>query len=354
MKSIKSDQDSHSPTTERISCLDSLRAIAIIMVVGVHTLGYCVELPQYQGEVISFIVHTISVPVFFLVDGYLFTRSVVYSKSYRYFEYVRKSMFRLLVPWVIFTLTYTLARYAFELTGFLEEKLIVGASWQEVAISAYGSVYAPQMYFLVSLFLIRLCSPVIEQLFIRKNYFITLSLFVCYYAAYKSIIPSISKYLAIAGGQEPALHALWGFQFYLMGIVVFKTSEILDIKRLFIPFLLSFVFALFSKGNLGSYGLNLVQYLYLLTIFIFMTFFRNGFPLLNVIGRNTMGIYLIHAPIVLKGVSLVLNKYALNPMLSYVSVLFATFILSFCIVAAINYVPYSSILFGTPYQQRHL
>ncbi|MGO9377172.1 MAG: acyltransferase [Dissulfurispiraceae bacterium] len=351
MTTIENNQVYQSTTPERISFLDNLRAIAIVMVVGVHTLGYCVPLPQYHKEILIFIMQTISVPVFFLVDGYLLAQSVIKSESYSYYRYVRKSLFRLLAPWVFFTLTYTLARYAFELTGFFKERLILGHSFLEIATSAYGSVYAPQMYFLFSLFVIRLCSPMFKKILSIKNHYILLLLFFCYYAAYKLTINSISPYLRIAGGQEPVLHALWGLQYYLVGICCFKISEIVELKKLFIPFLSLFISALLIQSHLGLYWFNIDQYLYLLTIFTFFAFLKNGFPLLNVIGKNTMGIYLIHAPIVLKGVSLILNKFVADPLLSFASVLICTFVLTLCIVMIINSIPYGCLLFGTPYQQ---
>lgn len=65
MKITASKQGSYISHSERLAFLDSLRAIAIIMVVGVHTLGYCVKLPQNLQEIVSFIVHTVGVPVFF-------------------------------------------------------------------------------------------------------------------------------------------------------------------------------------------------------------------------------------------------------------------------------------------------
>lgn len=344
MKAVENEKEYNPHTTERLYFLDNMRAIAIVMVVGVHTVSYCVELPDYQKGIIIFVVHTISVPVFFLVDGYLYARSVIHSNSH---GYIKNSVLRLLVPWIIFTLFYAIARYAFELMGFLNDREIIGHSWKEVAISAYASVYAPQMYFLLSLFLVRLCAPVLELLFIRKSYFITLLLFIGYYTVYTSIKPIVSTSLNIAGGQEPVLHALWGMQFYIVGIIVFKTSEIMDVRKLFIPFLFLFISSLFVRDAYEGSDGALVQYLYLLTFFIFFTLFQNRFALLNSIGRNTMGIYLIHAPIVLKGVSLILNKFILVPLLSYVSVLIGVLILSICIVSAINYVPYGCLLFGT-------
>jgi surface polysaccharide O-acyltransferase-like enzyme len=341
------------PASERLVFLDSVRAIAIIMVVAVHTLGYSMVLPHNLKDVISFIVQTVSVPVFFLVDGYLFARSVRDMESYSYARYVRNSVFRLLVPWVVFTLFYTLARYAFELSGYLNEKLIVGHSLRDVVTSAYGSVYAPQLYFLCSLFLIRLCAPLFWRVLFIRNYFILLLVFFCYYAGYRAVIPIVSMFVKINGGNEPLLHALWGSQFYLAGIVIFLTAEIIDLKKLFMPFLLLFGIVLFMRNFYGDYGFShLVQYLFLLTFFLFFTLFQRGIPFLGVVGRNTMGIYLIHAPMVLNCVALLVNKCVFDPMLSFVGILVGTFVISIGMVMAINAFPYGCMLFGMPYLRK--
>ena len=354
MKGFGKEHDSYSSEKpERLAFLDSLRAIAIIMVIGVHTLSYCVELPHDLKQIISFVAHTISVPVFFLVDGYLFARSVIQLKNYTYNRYVRSSLSRLLAPWAVFTLAYTLARYAFELTGFPEEKFILGHSLQEVILSAYGSVYAPQLYFLFSLFLIRLCAPLFKKVLAIENYFFLLFLLCAYWAIYQSIIPSTSTYLKIEGGQEPVLHALWGIQFYILGIVVFMTSQIMDLRKLFIPFLLLFILVLLAEKKSRIEGLNyLVQYLYLITMFLFFTLFQSGFNFLNVIGKNTMGIYLIHAPIVLKVTSLIVNKFVFDPILSFLSILVGTFVIITSIAMIMISVPYGRLLIGTPYQKK--
>ncbi len=354
MKATQREQDSSSSASERIAFLDSLRAIAIIMVVADHTLGYCLELPHDHKQIVSFIVHTASVPVFFLVDGYLFARAVIDLKNYSYPKYVRSSLFRLLAPWIVFTLGYTLARYVFELNGFLSERMILGQSWQKVLISAYGSVYAPQMYFLFSLLLIRLCSPIFRKLLFNKKYFVLLFLVFCYYTAYKSIVPYVVPYLQIEGGQEPVLHAFWGMQFYLAGIVLFITAKIVDLRKLFMPILSFLIVALLIRSifAIDGWSNSLVQHLYLLTIFVLFTFLQSEVSLLKFIGRNTMGIYLIHAPILLKGFSLILTKYVFHPMMLFVLVLFTTCALSIYIVMFINSVPYGCLLFGTPYHRK--
>lgn len=354
MKGIGKEHDSYPfKNPERLGFLDSLRAVAIIMVIGVHTLSYCVELPHDLKPIISFVIHTISVPVFFLVDGYLLARSVLHFEKYTYIKYIRSSVSRLLVPWAIFTLAYTLARYAFELTGVPKEKFILGHSLQEVILSAYGSVYAPQLYFLCSLFLIRLCAPLFKKILAIENYFVLLFLLCAYCAIYQSIVPSTPTYLKIEGGQEPVLHALWGIQFYTLGIVVFMTSQIMDLRKLFIPFLLLSILVLLAEKKSRIEGLNyVVQYLYLITMFLFFTFFQSGFHFLNMIGKNSMGIYLIHAPIVLKVTSLIANKFVFDPILSFLSILVGTFTISTLLAMVMVSIPYGYLLVGTTYQKK--
>jgi hypothetical protein len=242
---------------------------------------------------------------------------------------------------------YLIARYLFELSGFLQEKLIIGHSLQEVVISAYGSVYAAQMYFLFSLFLIRLCGPVFRQIVSIKNNVFIFLLFLSYLVAYKSSISFIAPYLRIEGGQEPVLHALWGIQYYFIGIILFKTLENIKPVKLFVPVFLLFFVVLLTRNELWQFGgVLLIQYLYLVTLFLLFVFIRGRLPVLNILGKNTMGIYLIHSPIVLKAVSLFSNKFILLPVLNFLSILLGTLILTFCIVIAIKNLPFGPFLFG--------
>lgn len=336
----------------RIVFLENIRAIAIIMVVGVHSLGYCVKLSPIQENIVLFVIATVSVPCFFLVDGYLFSCKIAHGKDHDYFGYIWKSINRLILPWAIFTTFYTLLRYVFELSGFLNEKLIIGRHFDQVLESAYGSVYAPQMYFLFSLFLIRLCSPIFRRVCLIKNFKILILLYAAYYIVYKYFISFAGSYLNIKGGQEPVLHALWGLQFYFLGIVIYKFREISDIKKIFLPFAAFFLLLTINRFKIGIEDMqSLLQYFYLITLFLFFALFQSKVTFLTKIGKNTMGVYLIHAPIVLKGVSLTLNQVVVDPMLSFILVLLGTFCLSLCIVLFINSVPYGCLLFGTPYKK---
>lgn len=317
------------------------------MVVAIHTVGYCVPLALGQQKLILLIVHTIAVPIFFLVDAFLFSRNILQKNNFNYVTFIRNSAKRLLIPWLIFTVLYTLTRFTFELAGFFDDRLIIGSSWQKIVVSAYGSVYAGQMYFLFSLFLLRLCSPLFKVLAALKSIPLLLAIFLGYFAVYKSFIPFLEPSLGIPGGENPLLLALWGIQFYLVGIVVFKVSQIMDLRKLFVPFLILFAISFLIPESM-KLRFNIIQHLYLMTIFLFFAFFQNGVPLLGKIGMNTMGIYLLHQPIVLKSVSMILNKFIPDPLTSYLSILVVTFVLTYFIVTLINHIPYGKFLFGEP------
>ena len=330
-----------------------MRAIAIIMVVGIHSLSYCLPLPITQNKVISFIVQPIPVPLFFLVDGYLFALSISFSKEYNYLKHIQKSIIRLLVPWLIFTLLYLIARYYFELNGYLTDKLIVGRPIKEIIISAYGSVYFAQMYFLISLFLVRLLNPIFKNIIFIKHYAILLILFFCIVMAYNFSAKIIDPLLKIKGGEEPITHALWGVQFYILGIILFKTSAVVKLEKLFFPFLLSFITAMvFHNELLPLYsGRILIQYLYLLSFFFLFAHIGDKLPILDIIGKNTMGIYLVQAPFIINIVSLATNKIILLPLLNYLVISSGTFILSIFVVIAIKKLPYGPVLFGEANRQ---
>ena len=333
---------------ERISFLDDMRAVAIIMVVGVHALGYALPLPDNQENIISFIVHTICVPVFFLVDGYILSKNK--KKNQSYLEVIKKSTIRLLVPWIIFSVIYFLSRYFFEILNFLKEKMVVGHSFKEILVSIYGSVYAPQLYFLFSLFLIRLLFPIFKKIILLKWYNVVIIFFI-YFLIYKIYINSFVSFLKIEGGQEPIIHAIWGIQYYFLGVILYKLSEIFDLKKICFPSIMIFFFFLFF--NFSWENISLIQYLYLITFFLFFFRYHGGFPVVDFIGKNTMGIYLIHAPVVLKGVSLVLNKFMSIPLLNYLFILIVTLILSLFFVVLVKRIPYGALLFGEPRVYSH-
>jgi len=335
----------------RLDFLDNIRIVAIFMVVAVHALGYCLILPQAYFSVIRFAVQAVAVPIFFLVDGYLFVHKKKDNQELAYGNHIKKSFFRLIIPWLIFTIFYTVIRYVFECVNFLNEKQIIGHSLNDVIISSYGSVYAPQLYFLASLFFIRLLFPLTRLLMEVDRYYMLLVYFLYVIVYYAMIKGQIASYLEISGGQEPIIHAFWGLQFYLFGIVM-KLFEKSILSKPFVLGIFAFLLMILCKFILDmKYSGLIAQYMYLFWIFVlFISYPKSNF-LFRSIGRNTIGIYLIHAPVLLKCVSIVINSLTVKPLLSYFYITSLVFVISYVVAIIVNNLPYGSLLFGVPYRR---
>lgn len=313
----------------KLHFLDNLRAVAIIMVVGVHSMGYCLPLPDNQRQVLTFLFQ-ICVPIFFMVDGYLFA----VKPRQNYLATVGKSFNRLIIPWITFTLLYLFCRYAFEYAGLLDQHYVVGHSFNSIMVSSYGSVISSQMYFLVSLFFIRLATPLFRPLL--NGHCTAVAAFVLYLAAYRSGIGHVSPFLAIEGGNEPLLHAFWGLQYYLLGILA---GRLKGVRFSFTYYTLIISFCLLI--GCGS------QYFYLIIVFLIFTALNKEIFLLSILGRNTIGIYLIHVPIVMKVVSVAANKSFEVPVVGFLWILLATLLISSLVVWLINGTVFERLLFGS-------
>ena len=65
-----------------------------------------------------------------------------------------------------------------------------------------------------------------------------------------------------------------------------------------------------------------------------------------------MGIYLLHVPVILKGVSIIINSMTSMPVLSYCLITFLSFIISYVISMVIQIITYGGIVFGIYPAQR--
>lgn len=318
----------------------------MVMVIGVHAVGYCVPLTPSQYEVFRVLMHTASVPIFFLVDGYLFARRQRQQPRRNDAGAIARSAQRLLVPWLIFTVTYTVARFAFERLGVLDEHLILGQPWTRVLLGAYGSIYAPQLYFLPSLFLLRLAAPAFGRLARIQPLGGLLVAGVVFMAIYKLAIPHVAGVLRIEGGQEPVLHALWGAQYFLLGIVCRRLGELVPAPRVALVALPAWVVAVVLQDRLGEPGGMAMQYLYLVTLLFGFAAASRWLSPIDWIGRHTMGIYLLHAPVVMKVVSLAANAVVSDPAASFLVIIAASLAVSAALVGLINALPHGRRLFG--------
>jgi len=329
----------------RIRYLDSMRAVAILMVVAIHAKGGVTLPDPALRQWIDFIIYPVAVPVFFLVDGFLLAKKYPTPGTFDYNRFIGRSFARLVVPWLAFTIFYTLARWGFEMASLLDEQQVLGADLSRILLASYGSVYAPQLYFLLSLFFIRLTAPAWLVVFRWEKYLLT-AVFLVYLLIYKAGIDHLVPYLEIRGGQEPILHALWGLQFYFLGGVL-QAWGVEKRKLLFPVLLAAFVGCTAWASRFDTSPLHLVvQYLYLTTFFSLFAAFSIHAPLLDRLGTNTMGIYLLHAPILIKCFSLVLARLPAGPLPSYLILVAATTISAYVLSTYLRRYPLSSWLLG--------
>jgi len=329
----------NDPLNTRLEFLDGFRFLGIIMVIGFHANAY-VTLPAGHRSALLFIMSTIAVPVFFLTDGFLFARKQNSTVQFSYASYIQKSTRRLLLPWFLFSSIYLVARYCFEFTGFLEQRIVIGQSAAAVLTKVYTSTIAPQMYFLPSLFLIRMCSP-INRIIACAARHIALLVF-CFYAFAFRLVDIRDFFLK---GQDPILHALWGFQFYLFGVLLFKYRETIQSHSGVIAMtcagitVLAKLYAPFNWSGLSQYG-------YLTAAFISFFVWFNTNNLFSRYGRFTMGIYLMHTPILMKGLQVGVHMLGFSRLPAYVLIVGSNLVISIGLTRLITLVPFGQMLLG--------
>lgn len=90
--------------TKKTEWLNQLRGFAIIMIVTMHTLGYCEKMEPLATYIGSFVV-----PLFFFISGYLFKNAPEESL----FAYAKRKALRVLVPYFCFALLSLIPFYMF-------------------------------------------------------------------------------------------------------------------------------------------------------------------------------------------------------------------------------------------------
>ncbi len=200
-----------SISKERIHFLDSCRAIAIVMVIGQHALGYS-QLPLEIQAAFKYWFQ-IAVPVFFLVDGYLFFHKLDRIGKLDYSTYVRDSARRLVGPWVFFSGLYLIARLAYEYFSHSLDYIVLGRDPVDLLVAVWVGAPAVQMYFLLSLFFVRSLACATKHLRGVPPIFIFAAVWMMN-GLWGSIngmtIGGFHLKASWGGGQDPLLHAIWG------------------------------------------------------------------------------------------------------------------------------------------------
>ena len=292
---MHSDRASYDSRPARLAFLDGFRGCAIVMVVATHAMAYA----QLEGStigVLTFWVQAVAVSPFFLADGFLFARSQQKNHPFSYAEYLARSARRLLLPWSCFSILYVAFRAAFEYIAHPTHTLVLDRTVGEVLSAVYYSSLSSQMYFLPALFMIRMLSwgmRILAQLQSVR--------LVMVWLAYVSVWQVFSVGAEQGDGIDPLLSAAWGMQYYLLGMVL-SIQEKRILARPLAVAIIGVVSLTAVKIGFPLWSV-LAQYLYLGSLFFLFLGLGQRASLIHSLGRLTMGIYLIHAPVILKLVS---------------------------------------------------
>lgn len=309
-------QEDQTIDFDHLPFLDRLRSLAMLMVIGVHAFGYA---PQYNGlsyEITRFLINTVPVSIFFLVDGFLFAYKYTDQEKFSYLIYIKKSFYRLVIPWFFFSLVYAGLRYFFEVGGYFEKQFLYQADWKDQLLVIYASVIAPQTYFLLSLFLIRLTTPLTQWLLKTERRWL-LALYSVYLISFLAFFNSFKGMMPIQLGQEPFIHAIWGYHFYLTGIILFRFRRHLSQTLLYLMLLCFPVILTIRYLTHDPLAIQALQYHYLITLFLVFYHMASRFRFLDVFDGYTMGIYLLHIPVVMKCTAVFSHSISHSPTVNY-------------------------------------
>jgi hypothetical protein len=312
----------------RNNAIDCHKAAAILMVVGIHTLGYCPGLSQSVRTLLHSSIFGVAVTSFFFIDGFLFAERSLSNFSLTYKVYLIKSINRLLKPWLIFSLLYLIARWLFEISFPEGERFVVGASPFQILRNVFISAFAPQTYFLISLFIIRMISfPLLRLINNRGSAMFLIGASAGILLSY-ILSGQISPLLSFPNSQEPITHGIWGIQFFLAGAIIshfFSRLRKFTVGLVLFSLLVAIIAFLTGKTGVVVY---LFRYGYILFLFFGFHLISSYVTAFGIFGRNSMGMYLIHTPVLLKIISLVVLKFSSNGFISFAS--------TYCIVVIIS------------------
>lgn len=284
----------------RIEALDALKALLVLMVVAIHAARPdTVPDPEWRRWILI-IVSTIAVPGFFWIDGYLFGDKLDRPGSTSIARTFRDSWRRLLVPWLIFSLTYLVVRAALAGAELIESVRSPEAPWSmaSIANSIWYSQAATQLYFLPTLFLVRmlanagatLIQAISPGILLAFSLFLGLIFHVWLGPWYQDVFQP--------PGEDPIHHVPWALGFFLLGTACRRLSLAKFTASRFAALAIAAAAgAAFAQGSNAAWFVFQISYL-MLAIWLISQARRLPAWLLAV-GRRTMGIYLLHAPLMI-------------------------------------------------------
>ena len=293
--SIYQIQTNKYKTEGRLDFIDLAKGIGMFMVIYLHiTINYNSTENLYQGSQWDTFVHSMFMPLFFIISGLFFSVKLPFK------EWVRKKIHRMVFPFILFyILTYVINVI---LVTFLKVELKSGFSYSDIFIVFYKDVYPNSaIWFLLALF----WSSIILYWILKATdksliqCFLVIASFFIGYILDKTHT-NIPLYVDTAFSAVPFLYT----GFIMKKYNVFELLKNTQLStRLFIVILVGITCFLFDwfYGHGGSMvnnqGVSIIVYLSGLTgsmACICFAFIIRKLPLVSYIGRYSMLVLCSH------------------------------------------------------------
>ncbi len=141
--------------TDRVKEIDYIRAISVLGVMAIHiTSGYVAHnnIAYFINQLVRF-----AVPLFIILSGYAIYISTINKKSEGYITFVGKRLYKILIPYLIWSAIY-----------FIYYKYVVDnlASWENLILFMKNTIKgtnAPHLYFIVIILQMYFIYPFIKR-----------------------------------------------------------------------------------------------------------------------------------------------------------------------------------------------
>lgn len=190
--------------------LDSIRILLVVSVLVIHTFNHGVFLSNFDILKLSFLFHTerlfrFAVPLFFIVSGY--SLALRYQKPPKLKEYFYKRSVRLLIPYFVWSLLYSLYGLRAQDSSFSIGNFIASLFYGNAGI---------HLYFIPALYIVNILFPFILGF---KKYF-TYSLMAILFG-FGIVFQGIDYYLFPWPILAPLRIALLNFPLFVLGMYSF-------------------------------------------------------------------------------------------------------------------------------------
>lgn len=284
---------------ERIKWLDSVKGLAILLVVIGHTLRGYTSAGMYKDiggilEYIDFTIYSFHMPLFFIISGYLYYKFTRLTNYKDYLALIKNKFCSLMIPYFIFCSVQLLIKIV------LDGATNKGSSVKDIIMLPL--VPREQFWFIYALFFIFALVAFLD-IKIKNRKLILAVLFLL----------KITHLI-----WEPSLYAIegvidWAFYFYLGTVIV--ENETVSFSMYGVLYLVLNI-VIFKFGFIDNFALKIIIAIVgsLLIISSFRKFsFLNKSKIFNLLGKYSFEIFLLHT-IIGSGMRIVLIKLGVSNM----------------------------------------